>query len=225
MAIISRLRKKIEEKEDDIPQNIVARKDGIIYFIEASKGEVVSKKNAYVKKGDILITGLIKNQDEEMARVKALGKVIAETWYQTTVEMPLYYKEEYLTGAKKKVFTINFLTNQYHLFDKNTYRTSKSKILFSISHDFLPLSFSFNEEYEVTRIEEIYTKESALIKAKELASEKLLKSLGENSEIISQKVLKIQEKESKLIVDLFFKVHEDITASEEIPQKEEKIEE
>ncbi len=214
-------RKKIDIKEEGNPQNIVARKDGIIYFIEASKGEVVSKKNAYVKKGDILITGLIKNQEEEMARVRAEGKVIAETWYQTTVEMPLYYKEEYLTGEKKKVFTIRFLSNSYHLFDKNTYRASQSKNLFSITHDFLPLSLSFSEEYEVNRIEEIYTKESALIKAEELASEKLLKSLGENSEIISQKVLKIQEKESKIIVDLFFKVHEDITAGEEIPTNEE----
>ncbi|MEG0995124.1 MAG: sporulation protein YqfD, partial [Bacilli bacterium] len=97
------LRKIINPSTDILPQNIVAAKDGMIINITASQGEVVKKKYDYVKKGDILITGVIKNGDLFMKNVKALGKVEAEVWYQSQIEMPLYFYDAKETGKKKKV--------------------------------------------------------------------------------------------------------------------------
>lgn len=214
---------KVEERkikefhQEGTAQNVIAKKDGMILKIDATKGEIVKKKNDYVKKGDVLITGIIKNQDQEMAKVRAEGTVFAETWYQSTVEMPLHYKEESLTGKTKNRFQIRFLSHTFSLFDFNPFQQKREQNITIVKNPLLPISIEYSKQKELFVIDEIYTKEQAVAKATLLASEKLKKTLGERDEIIFQKTLKIVEKESKIIVDVFFKVSEDITDHIEIP--------
>lgn len=211
-------RKLNEEKEDKLPQDVIAKKDGVILKIEASSGTVVKKKNDYVKKGDVIITGVIKNQDTLMKLVPAQGVVQAETWYQSTVEMPLQYKESYLTQEKKTVLQISFLNKKFSLFDFSSFKHAKEDITYIIKHPLFPFSIQKVKQQKMTVIDEIYTREEAVIKASELAREKLEKRLGVNDEIISEKTLKIIEKESKIIVEIFFKVKEDITDTQIIDE-------
>lgn len=209
-------RKLNEEQEEKQPQDIVAKKDGMILKIEATSGTVVKKKNDYVKQGDIIITGVTKNQDTLMKLVPAEGVVYAETWYRSTVEMPLQYHESFLTGEKKTVLQISFLNRKFSLFDFHPFKTSKDDIDYIIKNPLIPFSIQKTVKQETRVIDEIYTREEATIKAIELAKEKLQKRLGVNDEIISEKTLKITEKESKIIVEIFFKVKEDITATQKI---------
>lgn len=217
-------RKLNQQEEEKIPQDIVAKKDGIIMKIEATSGTVIKKKNDFVKKGDIIITGVIKNQDTFMTLVPALGTVYAEVWYKSQVEMPLQYKEEYLTGQKKTVLEIAFLNHKFALFDFSSYQHSKDQIQKIVSHPLLPFSIQKTTKQELKVIDEIYTREEAVMKAMELASSKLEKRLGVNDQIISQKTLKITEKESKIIVEVFFKVKEDITEVKPIDEEKVKTE-
>lgn len=221
-------RKLNKKQEDQAPQDIVAKKDGIIMKIEATSGTVVKKKNDFVKKGDIIITGVIKNQETLMKIVPAKGVVYAETWYKSQVEMPLQYKEEYLTGQKKTVLEIAFLHHKFGLFDFSPFSHSKDEVQKIVSHTLLPFSIQLAKKQELKVIDEIYTREEAVMKALDLSKIKLEKRLGVNDEIISQKTLKITEKESKIIVEVFFKVKEDITDAKEIDEakiKEESTEE
>ena len=68
---------------------------------------------------------------------------------------------------------------------------------------------------EVNIIDKVYTKENAVIAAKELAQQRLKNKLGEDIEILYEKNLKISEN-SKIIVVMFYKVYENITDYEEI---------
>lgn len=222
-------RKLNEEQQEDQPQDIVAKKDGVILKIEAANGTVVKKKNDYVKKGDIIITGVIKNQDTLMTVVPAHGRVFAETWYRSQVEMPLHYKESFLTGKKKTILQISFLNHKFGLFDFQPFEHSKDVSTNIVSNPLIPFSIQKTEQQELKVIDEVYDRDEAVEKAQELASQKLEKRLGVNDEIISQKTLKITEKESKIIVEVFFKVKEDITDTqlidlEKIKKEEEKTE-
>ena len=49
-----------------------------------------------------------------------------------------------------------------------------------------------------------------------MAEKKLLQKLGSKDEIISKNVLKKSDKNSKIVIDIFFKVKEDITDTENI---------
>lgn len=201
-------------------QHIVAKKDGIIVKIEASKGEIVKKINDFVKKGDIIISGNIMKDEEIKKTTSAEGVVFAETWYQVEIDMPLQYKEQQKTGRKKKTLSFNFLGQEISLFSLEKYKHKNRDEIFAINNPILPISISFNEDEELNVIDEVYTYEEAIDKAITLAKEKLMSRLGKDDKIISEKKLKTEENGSTILVRVFFKVYEDITSTREITKEE-----
>ncbi len=209
--------RKLNKEEEPLEiRDIVAKKDGLITKIESSKGEIVAKKNQYVKKGDLLITGAIHNKEEVKEYVASTGTVMAETWYKVTVSMPLSYHEEKKTGNKKQLLGITFLNHHFSLFDFKPYKDKKREEKALIKNSLFPLSIDWVTEEELEVIDQHYIKEEAVEEAKKRASEKLLSSLGKNDRILFQKDLKITEEDSKIIVEVFLKVEEDITAYQKI---------
>lgn len=211
-------RKKNQVIPNNTPQNIIAKKDGMIKKIVSSSGEILVKKDQYVKKGDILIGGTIHNKEEEMAKVRAEGKVYAETWYTVTVELPYHYHEEKKLDRYQKVIEIEWFRKSYHWFDFKKFKNSKEERIFELKNRLLPISISFVRQQEVEIIDKIYTKDNAMSTATEIAQKRLKDKLGDNIEILFEKNLKITEEDSKIIVVMFYKVYEDITDYQEIPE-------
>ena len=205
-----------DPKKEEKNRHIVASKDGIIMHIDSSRGEIVKKINDYVKKGDIIISGHIKKSEEVKNTVAAEGNVYAEVWYTVDVEMPLVYKEEYKTGKSKKVLTFSVFGNNYSLFDFFPYKNKSIEENIIFKNNVLPIKFSFNKEYELRVIDEVYTYEEAISKAVDLAREKLKMKLSKDEEILYEKKLKTTQNNSTILVTVFFKVYENITAYEEI---------
>ena len=205
-----------DPKKEEKNRHIVASKDGIIMHIDSSRGEIVKKINDYVKKGDIIISGHIKKSEEVKNTVAAEGNVYAEVWYTVDVEMPLIYKEEYKTGKSKKVLTFSVFGNNYSLFDFFPYKNKSIEENIIFKNNVLPIKFSFNKEYELRVIDEVYTYEEAISKAVDLAREKLKMKLSKDEEILYEKKLKTTQNNSTILVTVFFKVYENITAYEEI---------
>lgn len=211
-------RKKNSDVVDETPRNVVAKKNGLIKKIVSSNGEIIVKKDQYVKQGDILIGGTIHNKEEEVAKVRADGKVYAETWYNVTVKLPYHYHEETKTGNSQKILDIRWFNNSIHLFDFNKYKNSNEKEIFKIKNSILPVSISLIENEEVEVVDKVYTKDNAITEASSIAKLRLKDKLGENIEILYEKNLKITEEDSKIIVVMFYKVYEDITAYQEISE-------
>ena len=206
--VIKRVKNK-EVKETE-PRNIVASKNGMITRIVAETGEVVTKKNNYVNKGDILISGLIKNNDNIVSKVSAKGKVYAEVWYKVSLNLPLTYNEEKRTGNNKNVLEINFLNNDIELTSLDPYKNYKSKKNIIWQHNLLPISLSFTKKSEVELININF--EDDLDSVYSLASDKLKKRLGSDIKVIEQKVLKKEKNTDKMDIDIFYKIEEDITS-------------
>ena len=104
---------------------MVAKKSAIIKKIEASKGEIIKNINEYVSKGDVVISGEIKLNDNVKAVIPAQGIIYGEVWYNVKTEYPLLYKEERLTNNKKEVYTIKILNKTIELFNLKKYQQKK----------------------------------------------------------------------------------------------------
>lgn len=213
-----RVEERIIKKENDKldVQNIVAKKDGIITKIEASKGEIVKKVGDYVKKGDIIISGTIKKDDVIKGKVAASGNVYAEVWYKTIVDMPYYYKNSTKTGRKRKVLKIKFLDKDIYIFGFKKYKFYDERKILYLKSRILPIGFSYSLERELNVEEYLYSPEEAVNTAIEYASKKLQKNLGENESIISKTVLNSNENENYITVEIFYKVNENITDTSDI---------
>lgn len=209
-------RKKNKNTKSTEEQSIIAKKSGRILEIHASHGEILKFKNDYVQKGDVLISGIIKNKDTPVSKVRAEGQVFAEIWYQVQVEVPYHYKEEIKTGNRKTRLEFLFLNNSYTFFDFKPYAKSSKKRHFVFASRLLPISFSYTTIEEIKVVEEIHNEKEAYQKARKLAREKLKAKLSENDEIISEKTLKKSRKNSKIVVDIFFKVKENIAETESL---------
>lgn len=208
-------------KKEEKNRHIVASKDGIIMHIDSSRGEIVKKINDYVKKGDIIISGYINKGEEVKNTVAAEGKAYAEVWYTVDVEMPLVYKEEYKTGKSKRTLTFSVFGKSFPLFDFFPYKNKRIEENIIFKNSILPIKLSFNKEFELRVIDEVYNYDEALDKAIDLAREKLKMKLSKDEEILYEKKLKTTQNNSTIIVTVFFKVYENITAYEEILEDKE----
>lgn len=212
-------RKKNKEEEVCSARNIVARKDAFILEIHADIGEVVKKKYDYVKKGDIVISGIIHNKEEEVSKRCATGKIYGEVWYKVNLEIPIFYKEEIITGKDRNSLEINFLNKNISFF--NDFKTYKKNSEFLIGSSLLPISLNFTKYLETNVKEYEYSLSNVDNYALELASKKIKTKLGTRGEVVSKKVLKKSIKKSKIIIEVFVKVKEDITDSVEIIESKE----
>lgn len=213
---------KVEERIKNEPivdnktQHIIAKKSAMILEIQAESGEVIVKKNDYVEKGDVLISGFITKDEEIKKKTKAVGTVYGEVWYQVEISLPKVYKEIKYTNEKKKRVEINFLSHDFLLFDFKPYKTYESENKVLIKNKILPISINYSTIKETKETVKRYTGIEGEKEAFKLAEEKLKKKLGVNDTIISKKILKKKEKDSKIIIDIFFKVKEDITDTKNI---------
>ena len=204
-------RVKDDIKKETEPRDIIAKKTGLITKIEAESGEVVTKKNAYVKKGDTLISGLIRNNGNIVSKVRAEGRVYAEIWYKVALSLPLTYHEEMKTGNNKNVLEISFLSDDIDITDFSKYKHSKDTKKILYKHPLLPISINLTKKEEV-KTTDIDFSENYEENIKPLAVEKLKNKLGNDIKILSEKVLKREENTDRIDIEIFFKVEEDITS-------------
>lgn len=204
-------------KEEELkPRSIIAKKKGRITRIEADYGEVTTKKNDVVDKGDTLISGLIKNKEEIKTKVAARGRVYAEVWYQVNLNLPTIYQEEIKTGNKKNTLEIIFLDKNIFISELFKYNNSISKETILYNSPLVPFRISFTKKEEIKLKQVAYQEDKALKKIKKLAADKLKQRIGNDIKILAINVLKKKTSADRIEVELFFKVEEDITSYESL---------
>lgn len=208
----------IENSKKDKKYNIVSKKEAIIKEIKSSSGVIIKNINDYVSKGDVIISGEVKLNEELKDTINCEGTIYGEVWYETSIEYPLTYREVRETGNVKNVYSIKFLSKYINLFDFNKYKTSNKKEKILINNNYLPIYFIKLNERETIVIEDIITSDEAIIKAKELGIKKMKDNLKENEYIIKSNVLKTSIKEDKVILKMFFSIYENITDYSEIKE-------
>ncbi|PKM83069.1 MAG: sporulation protein YqfD [Firmicutes bacterium HGW-Firmicutes-14] len=123
-AVIEVAEKKTAKPPDRRPADIVAAKDGMVTEILVLSGRAAAAEGDLVKRGDVLITGIIRPEpkpgetsgDEELEEdtgppapvkyVRANGIVRARTWYEGYAERRLVESGVKRTGKKVQVLSI-----------------------------------------------------------------------------------------------------------------------
>ncbi len=155
---------EIKEKAEDnsIPTNLKASADGIITHIDVKSGNCLVKVGDIVKKGDLLVSGIIETEADTQF-VHSVGTITAKTQTAVILKEPIEKTVYYPTGEVKEKSVFEIFTLKIPLFSGcetgsyDTYKTEKSLSLFGQS---LPLKiyskrFVFKNSTTVTQTEEI----------------------------------------------------------------------
>lgn len=218
--------KLVERKKENITkeyeyQSIVSNKNAIIKSIKAYNGEKTQLIDQYVKKDNTIISGIMTKPDGTQIYTKAKGQVLGEVWYKVSIEYPLYYKEEQLTGKSKEIVAIQIFNKKIPILPYKKYKQFKSTTTTILENNIIPIKLIKEKIYELHLEEEIYTEETAVNKAIEISKNKMKNGNDKIIKFNDFMVLKKENQNSKIKLELFISVIEDITKVVEIIQEQE----
>ncbi len=220
----------IVEKVKPVPKsnlgarNIIADKDAVVERIIAEKGIPKVKVNDRVKKGDILISGLIGNEENKQA-IAAKGIVKGIVWYQSVVTVPMVREWKEYTGnfIEKKYIGIGNRMIKYKGYSDINYKKFEKKYYgkrVSWKNYQLPVIFVTEKILEYEEKREKITTQDAYNIAIFQAENDLNTKISSNSKLLSRKILQQQVVDDKLSIKIIYEVLEDITKTQPIIQGE-----
>ena len=193
--------KDMSKNKEEIPNDIIASRDGIIESIITRNGTPLVKKDMEVKQGDTLISGIIyyyNDFDEllETSKISADGDVKARTFYSYEESFPLYQYEKKYTGKVKKEYTLCIYTWTFPSFGKKSigkeFDTISETYPLKLGPSFyLPIGLEIKQHMKYEPVFVSLTEQEA----KEKASEKIqhyLSKLTESGKEIRNKDFNIE---------------------------------
>ncbi|MBR6532943.1 MAG: sporulation protein YqfD [Clostridia bacterium] len=149
---------EITEKDADnsIATNLVATADGIVKHIDVKSGNCLVKVGDVVKKGDVLVSGIIENMSETKF-VRCRGEIFAETQTEVILKENLTRKETVPNGKLKNKRAFEFFTLKIPLYlgaEKGLFETENSVWQLKLFGQNLPIKihtkkFIFKTEHTV----------------------------------------------------------------------------
>lgn len=199
------------------PRNLVANKTAIIKKLIVEEGRPVKAVNDLVKKGDILVSGKIGKEGEEVY-VPARGKIFGETWYKSSVEVEITTKLNVMTGENKQKHYISIGDLRipvwgYGKVEYKEYQTEIDKRPIKFFNWELPIAYekvAIRESEEITRK---YTTNEAVEEAKRIGRNALEQDLDSDAEIIEEKVLRQSINNGKVKLEIKYNVIENIVTT------------
>lgn len=207
------------ETDNDLPSNIVADCDGLIYRVELSGGQTLVTGGESVLKGQVLISGLVQNEKEGIIEApvenptyhfeRSIAKVFAITNEKIEVSVPLLSVKKQYTGAqyekKSLVFfskSINFsflgrnLPSSCDIIETYTeLELPKSKII--------PIALKTTLYKQYTEMQVILTEDEAKEIAERELSEKIASLLGIDGALLSKRIhVSLDEDSYSLICEI-----------------------
>ncbi|MDQ0900213.1 MULTISPECIES: sporulation protein YqfD [unclassified Paenibacillus] len=202
------------------PRNLIAAKNALVTEILSDKGKPMVKPNTYVRKGDVLISGTIGDEQNSQV-VVASGKVKGIVWYTSRIETPLTKTYRVYSG---EVMTRNYLVFGTRAVQVSGYGKQKfehfetipeRKTLVWRSYS-LPLGWLHEKVMEVQIVEEPIDPANAKKAGLEQAKAKLLGAEGADARIVGEKILHEKTENGKIYIDVHFEVEENIAEEQPI---------
>ncbi|KKB36428.1 sporulation protein YqfD [Bacillus thermotolerans] len=211
-----------EEKKQAGSRHLVAAKDAVVTKLFVEKGQAVVKRNQFVRKGQLLVSGFI-GSEGNLREVGAEGEVLGETWYRTSVEMPAETHFHLLTGQQVNKHFLElgefslpiwgFKSHSFAHYKKEEQEHSISFLGFS-----LPIKYNKHTYYESEQSLRSYTRQEAEKRALEAAREDLKAKLSEKAAIQGEKILQREFRNGKVKLSVHFQVLENIAVGKPITQ-------
>ena len=204
-----------KKENNDCICNLKAKADGIVKKIDVTSGNTVVKIGDTVKKGDVLVSGVLEKLTGTEF-VHSSGEVIAETSRSITVSGDYIKKEKLENGKVKYKKVLDFFGIKIPLFiggetgSYNAIKIQKNVELFGVQ---LPVSV-YEKEFKFTEIYEKKQTHEELIMQLENEIKAIMKNEGvEEYEIVSRKET---ETENGIELSVIVNANENIAYREQI---------
>ncbi|PZD93935.1 sporulation protein YqfD [Paenibacillus sambharensis] len=197
------------------PRHLIASEDAVITHIMAETGRPVVRKNTRVKKGDVLISGLLGDEEKEET-VVAEGTVKGLVWHEYNIVSPLTRTVKVYTGERKVQWfaVVGGRALQVSGFGKAPFgqyekvRQEQQAAWRGISLPFGRMKQSIME----TRLEKRpVTKEEARADGLLQARAEILTKAGEDAVIRDENLLHEKTENGKVYMKVLFEVEQSIT--------------
>lgn len=210
------------------PRHMVSNHDAVITKMIAEKGNPVVQKDTRVRKGDILISGII-GDEENKEVVVAKGEVWGMVWYEYQIKVPMENTINRFTGKEfqRNYFVVGERALKIWGYGKVNYQYSEQdvdqhRLRFK---DFnLPFGWLKETIQEVIPVAEHRTKQEARMLGLEQARADVMNLAGEQSKLNDEEMLSIKEEENTLNMKVLFEV-EQLISKEQAIVIEEKLDE
>lgn len=158
------------------PSHIVATKDAIVKSIITRAGTPMVKEGAVVKKGDILVSGIVNIIGDfdtiiNKKPVVADADIRCKTYYNYYEAFPMDYTDRIYSGKEKKGYYITlfgkkiFLYNPSNHYDKYDIIVNENTLHITSSF-YLPLRYGSILTREYEEVKKTYTTEEAFARAR-----------------------------------------------------------
>jgi similar to stage IV sporulation protein len=202
------------------PRNLVASKNALVTEILANKGKPMVKPNTYVRKGDVLISGMIGDEQNNQV-VVANGKVKGVVWYTSRIEVPLTKTFKVYTGesANRNYLVLGTRALQLSGYGKlkfEHFETIPERKTLTWRSFTLPIGWLHEKVMEVHMVEEPVEAENAKKAGLEQARADLLGAAGAEARLIGEKILHEKSENGKIYIEVHFEVEENIAEEQPI---------
>lgn len=210
-----------ETKQITGPRHLVATKQAVIHSVFVEKGQPIVRANDYVKKGSLLVSGLI-GKEKKPELVSAKGEIWGEVWYQTEVEVPLNTSFQTYTGKYKNRHYVSLFGLELPVygfsdgeFQDKTETLNETPLY--LAKWKMPISYMKKEIRETDGVKRSYTKGEAIEVGKQMARKELTKKLPDDAKIKGEKVWQQNVSNGKVKITMLYQVIENIASEQPIP--------
>ncbi|TFE31674.1 sporulation protein YqfD [Cohnella luojiensis] len=205
---------KPENKAPASPRHLVAKTDAVITRVIAENGRPKVERNDRVRKGDILISGLLGDEKHSKA-VVSKGKVMGLVWHEFRIESPLSTKTRNLTGASQDrgYLIIGNRALQISGYGGHDFADSQTRTTVNraqLWNRWLPFGTMKEHELEVVEIEKKLTPAEAKEAGLKQARAELLAKGGQDAIIKAEKILHEQTENGKVLLTVLFEMEQSI---------------
>lgn len=201
---------KINEVDKTIG-NVIAKKSGIISYINTYNGKSAITVNQYVKEGDILISAnkLYGTNTEDLDLTSAKGLVMAYTYEEVNYEINKNNVTKVLTGETDKYKELNLFGLRIRLSKRKGFK--EFDITKFVKANFFGIKIINVKEEEKCDIINTYNKDQAIAYLKEIITSNYNKSkILKKEELIKIEVLNVNETNDSYQLKMLVKKNESI---------------
>ena len=215
-------KKQPKKNSADLYANLVSAKRATIVQTIVERGQGMVEKHQVVNKGQILVSGFIGREDNQKF-VGAKGKVMAEAWYKTSVEVPLETNLYVFNGDAKTKYSLSFgkLALPVWGFGQHNfkeYEVEEDHKPFKFFKWELPIAYHKTIYRSKEKVKRVYTKSEAVEQALEMGKKDVLKLAPNEARIMHEKILKNNIDNGKVKMTIHYQVLENIAIGQPMIQ-------
>ncbi|WP_028544932.1 sporulation protein YqfD [Paenibacillus taiwanensis] len=202
------------------PSHLIARTDAVVTEIIAKAGRAVVRPNTRVKKGSVLISGIVGSAQAQQA-VPAKGVVRGLVWHEYEISSPLISKQKVLTGefterhyvqlGERRLQVSGFGDIPYAQYEVTTDVAATSWGRVS-----LPFGWITEKIAEVQLVAEERSEQAAMQEGLKQARFDIVAKNGPDARVKTEKILHQKSENGKVKLKVLFEVEQSIAVEQPI---------